>query len=194
MNRLLTPAGPHWRHQPAPTLTPLQRRWLTRPGPLTQALRRQGTLALRVTHEYQGALPFDEAHALQQPAHSRMWIREIVMSLDGVDCVAARSITPYAAARGVWRAMRGLGGRPLADILYDSARIQRSPFSTRRLRTGSTFGRRLSAAQPSHWNATLPALWVRDSVFWQAGQPLLVSECFLPAFWAHLAARRQQPV
>ncbi|HEY7803704.1 MAG TPA: hypothetical protein VIC30_04630, partial [Orrella sp.] len=28
-----------------------------------------------------------------------------------------------------------------------------------------------------------PPAWARRSVFWREGEPLLVSECFLPAFW-----------
>uniref|UniRef100_UPI0028AE0CA6 chorismate lyase n=1 Tax=Achromobacter insolitus TaxID=217204 RepID=UPI0028AE0CA6 len=34
-------------------------------------------------------------------------------------------------------------------------------------------------------------IWARRSVFWRQGQPLLVAECFLPAFWDLVA---EQPV
>ena len=77
----------------------------------------------------------------------------------------------------------GLGQRPLADILYRDPRIARSGFRFGRLRA-----RRADGA----WADAAPGevILARHSVFMRLGQPLLVAEYFLPAFWA-IAARRR---
>ncbi len=119
---------------------------------------------------------------LRRPVNSAIWLREIIMAIDGQDVVFARSFTPLAAAQGLWRGMRTLQTRPLADMLYNDPAITRSAF----------FHCRMAHGQPIHAAATLalgahcPAaqeLLARCSVFWRDGAPLLVAESFLPAFW-----------
>src|SRR3546814_2775441 len=77
---------------------------------------------------------------LQREARSPVWVREIIMSIDGVDSVFARSFTPLSASHGLWQGMRRLRTRPLADMLYNNPQIIRSPF----------FARRLSPQQPMY--------------------------------------------
>jgi chorismate--pyruvate lyase len=102
------------------------------------------------------------------------------MRLGGQDCVVARSLTPLGSSHGVWQGIRRLRTRPLADMLYHDASIRRSDFEVARL------GRRSALFQTVQRNlarpVTLPLL-ARRSVFWRSGQPLLVTECFLPEFW-----------
>ncbi|WP_454690019.1 chorismate--pyruvate lyase family protein [Achromobacter aloeverae] len=200
------PAG-GWLAAPPPSLTAVQKYWLFRPGALTAGLRRLGQVRLRVLAEYaEGARP-DEALALCLAPGAAVWVREVLMSVDGVDSVVARSLTPLAASRAMWQGMRRLRTRPLADMLYHDSGVRRSRFVCRRLASPVPFHRTAlaalragQAAAPTlmlaNANAEVnadteagaramppPGVLARRSVFWRMGQPLLVAEGFLPAFW-----------
>jgi chorismate--pyruvate lyase len=157
-----------------------------RHGPLTQALRQHGTLELRVLGEYPAGACRDEAVRLNIEVRSPIWVREIVMSLDGIQCVAARSVTGLHASHGVWQGMRRLRSRPLADILYDDVAIVRSSFEVARLNKQTALYRTVNAIKTEGQPLNPPhaALLARRSVFWRQGSPLLVAECFLPDFWS----------
>ncbi len=169
-----------WRRTPPPALSQTQKDWLMRPGALTSALRQVGKLELRVLTEKVRSLPREDSRLVGLPAGQPVWVREIAMRLNGLDCIVARSLTPLRASHGVWQGIRRLRTRPLADMLYHDVSIQRSDFEVARLARRcalfQTVRRNLSAS------AALPLL-ARRSVFWRHGQALLVSEAFLPAFW-----------
>src|SRR3546814_19309900 len=112
-------------------------------------------------------------------AASPVWVREILMSVNGVDSVVARSLTPLAASHGTWQAMRRLRTRPLADMLYHDRSLERSAFVCLRLAWPVLFHATARAVQAS---PDAVALWARRSAFWRLGQPPLVAACFLPAF------------
>jgi chorismate--pyruvate lyase len=175
-----------WRSRPAPSLSVLQKQWLTRPGALTVALRALGSLKLRVLAEYPAGAQPDEAYRLGLSVQAPVWVREIVMKIGQTECVVARSVTPLHASHGVWQGVRRLQSRPLADILYDDVAILRSDFEVARLSRQiplyQTAKRILldSTRIHAHSNQLLVA---RRSVFWRQGTPLLVAECFLPEFW-----------
>lgn len=165
-----------WRDHPASRLDRLQQAWLCQPGALTAGLRKLGTVRLFVRHETVLALPANWAAQAGLRAGAAVWWREILMTIDGSPCVQACSFTPWLACLGAWKAMRGLGQHPLADILYQDARIQRSEFRFARL-WAQQIGSPWAVPQV---NAPIEA---RHSVFTRLGQPLLVAEYFLPAFW-----------
>jgi len=175
---------PHWLAAAAPSLSSLQKYWLFRPGALTAGLRKLGRVELEVLGEYAEGLREDEAAGLAHPPRTPVWVREIVMSVDGVCSVAARSLTPLRASHGAWQGMRRLRTRPLADMLYHDPRVTRSPFAVARLQRPMPF-HALACSVLARQDAppSSAALLARRSVFWRAGQPLLVAECFLPAFW-----------
>lgn len=176
-----------WRDALPPSLSSHQKYWLLRPGALTAGLRQLGQVRLRVLREYPQGAPNDEAHGMSLAARTPCWVREVCMEIDDVDCVVARSLTPLKASHGVWQGMRKLRTRPLADMLYNDPSIHRSAFVCSALRGPQAF-----AATPMQVLEHRPhALWARCSVFWRQGQPLLVTECFLPAFWARLKKRDQ---
>jgi len=158
-----------------------------RPGALTAGLRQLGRMNLRVLREYSEGVPPDEAAAMGMTPTSPVWVREILMSVDGVDCVVARSLTPLLASHGVWQGMRRLRTRPLADMLYNDRAIQRSPFACRRLASPVPFYGTTKRVESLSDHS---ALWARRSTFWRYGQPLLVAECFLPGFWETLERSR----
>lgn len=176
-----------WMASPSPCFTRQQKYWLFRPGALTAGLRRLGQVQLRVINEQATGLPPAEAWMLQLEPRSPIWVREILMSINGVDSVFARSFTPLGASHGLWQGMRKLRTRPLADMLYHDPQITRSPFFACRLNEQQPFYR---TAERIFGTQRPPAqkLLARCSVFHRLAQPLLVAECFLPEFWA-LAAK-----
>jgi chorismate lyase len=188
------PADAHWRVDPLPGFTPDQKDWLTRGGSLTAHLRTLGAVVVRVTREAV-ALPWDdEHHALRVAPRAPVWVREVVLSVDGVPFVAAHSIAPVAASTGVWQAMRRLRTRPLAELLYSDSSVARSPLVSRRLTARHPLFR-LAAREIDEHKARCPhALVARRSVFERYEAPLMVTECMLPALWAHLAARSGVPL
>ncbi|OZI19092.1 chorismate--pyruvate lyase [Bordetella genomosp. 9] len=133
------PRSRGWTPHPLPACTPTQKFWLFRPGALTAGLRQLGEFRLRVLAEYAQAAPADEARAMRLRPGSMVWVREVLMSVDGIDAVAARSLTPLEASRGIWQGMRRLRTRPLADMLYHDRTVRRTAFECRRLAPGVPF-------------------------------------------------------
>ncbi|CAM5792327.1 chorismate--pyruvate lyase family protein [Castellaniella caeni] len=166
----------HWRNDTAPRLSELQKTWLAQPGALTAGLRRLGEVRLFVRRETVLAITPSWAREAGLRAGDAVWWREILMTIDGCPGVQACSFTPWRASLGAWKAMRGLGQRPLADILYQDARIERSAFRFGRLRAGGP-------SQPWATHIDNAPIEARHSVFTRLGSPLLVAEYFLPTFW-----------
>ena len=182
-------ADAHWRVAPLPGFSRDQKDWLTRGGSLTAHLRTLGAVAVRVTREAV-ALPWaDEYAALGVESRAPVWVREVVLSVDGTPFVAAHSIAPLAASVGVWQAMRRLRTRPLAELLYSDSSVSRSALVSRRLTARHPLYR-LAAREigDPHPHPHSQALVARRSVFERHGASLMVTECMLPALWAHLAA------
>jgi chorismate--pyruvate lyase len=158
---------------------------LTRGGSLTAHLRTLGVVAVRVTREGVAQPWTDETTALGLAPRAPVWVREVVLSVDGVPFVAAHSVTSRAASVGVWQATRRLRTRPLAELLYSDSSVARSALVSRRVNARHPLYRlavREVDAVPPH------VLVARRSVFERHGAPLMVTECMLPALWAHLAA------
>ncbi|WP_154389639.1 chorismate--pyruvate lyase family protein, partial [Bordetella pertussis] len=85
------PLARGWLPAAPSTLDPLRKYWLFRPGALTAGLRQLGHVRLRVLAEYPTGAPRDEADGMRIAAQSPVWVREVLMSIDGVDSVVARS-------------------------------------------------------------------------------------------------------
>lgn len=190
-----TPLAAGWLAQAPALLSPAQRHWLFRPGALTAGLRQVGQVRLRVLAEYADGAPADEARAMRIAPGAPVWIREVLMSVNGVDSVPARSLTPLTASHGAWQGMRRLLTRPLADMLYHDSTVIRSPFACRRLASPVPFHATASNVLPPEARALQAGrIWARRSVFWRQGQPLLVAECFLPDFWELIAGQPVPPL
>jgi chorismate lyase len=185
----LAAAGGAWHPMPRPSFTFDQKDWLTRGGSLTAHLRRLGAVTLRVTREAVAVAWADEYAALGVTAREPVWVREVVLEVDGVPFVAAHSIAPLAASRSVWQSMRRLSSRPLAELLYNDGSVSRSTLVSARLTARHSL---VSLASREIAGATQHephALVARRSVFMRRGAPLMVTECMLPALWAHLEQR-----
>lgn len=183
-----------WHVRPGPRLRRAQKDWVSRGGALTAHLGRLGQVSVRVVSEGIAAPWLDEAATMRRPSvHptrslARVWTREVELRVDGVPCVLAHSITPLRASHTHWKAMRQLQTRPLADLLYHDSTVRRSLLVSRRAgHRGDPLYRLMErAAGGVPRNAV-----VRRSVFDRHGSPLLITECFLPAFWDLLARDRR---
>lgn len=163
----------------------MQRHWLLKNGALTHGLRELGQFSLSVLHEGITMPAVDELTALGLNTHDLVWAREVCMSIGDTECVLARTVTPLSASHSTWQGIRGLGSRPLADLLYDDRRIDRTPFETchaMRPHRFATLARHLTSGDHPQ-RPDLGRLWARRSVFYRYHDPLLVAECFLPSFW-----------
>ena len=178
---------PNWLAQVPPSLSSAQKSWLMRPGALTASLRQLGQVKLQVIREGPEGLSLDEAGGIAKAPRTPVWVREVLMSIHDTPCVFARSLTPLIASHGTWKGIRKLRTRPLADILYHEPSIRRSAFEVARIQRHMPLYSTYLQIYPKR-SLTLPPLLARRSVFWRSGQPLLVSECFLPTFWRMLFA------
>jgi hypothetical protein len=69
----------------------------------------------------------DELAALGVQRHGALWQREVLLVADGEPVVFARSLVAATTIPAAWHLLHGLGGRPLAAVLFDDPRVRRSP-------------------------------------------------------------------
>lgn len=157
------------------------RAWLGAGGSLTAWLAGTGrTFSVQVLRQGCSSLCPAEWRALQVPAGRMGYVREVLLRLDGQAVVYARSVTTHAASMGPWRALRGLGTRPLAEVLFNRMSVARAPLAFARLQPASPLQRKVAKVWRQAAGASIKpgALPARRSVFKRAGAPLLVMEVF----------------
>lgn len=159
------------------------RAWLRAPGSLSQRLARHGRFDVQVLRQTTAKLRGPERRQLGSPRRGCTLVREVVLRVDGQALVWARSSLHKTGLSGPWKALKGLGTRPLATLLYADPRVSRSLLQPRRLAPcGAT--RRHMASQWLQATGEAPPramLWSRHSVFRRQGALLRVMELFHPA-------------
>lgn len=160
------------------------RRWLQASGSLSARLAATGEqFSVQVLCQGRQALTTDEATALGLGVQRTGYAREVLLRVDGKPLVFARSVTAYGDSVGAWRSVRGLGSRPLADVLFKRSGITRQPLAFTQLKRQSPLQRHVAASW--HCAAGTPltraALPARRSVFTRHGAALLVMEVFAAA-------------
>lgn len=153
------------------------RAWLRGEGSLTARLR-AGVGALEVRRLFEGRErpARDELARLGGARRFRAYVREVELWGGGRPLVWARTVLCARQARAAWRAVRGLGDRPLAELLFGARPLPRSAMDYARLPAGRAALRRCRRDEGAPGR-----VWGRRSVFWRRGVPLLLTECFLPA-------------
>ncbi|MBC9248796.1 chorismate--pyruvate lyase [Pseudomonas alcaligenes] len=169
---------PRWLNaaQLHPAPAPLQRDWLFDRDSLTRRLTALSAGQFSVLPLQQGwqVLRVDECAALQLPAGSQGWVREVFLRGAGQAWVFARSVAARSALEGSGLDLGKLGSRSLGELLFSDRAFSREELQVCRY--------------PAAW---LPAevreerLWGRRSCFWRDGLGVLVAEVFLPTFWQH---------
>jgi len=165
-------------------------RWLKGGGSLTQRLRQLGSVTVAVQYQGTRRLWRTEQLALGQRCGH---VREVVLLVDGQPMVWARSVTSLRALRGPWRALKGLGSRPLAELLFSHARVQRGPLhlhpwqahGPERARAHRQWALQTRRTPSEPAIRAGPPRWARASVFRHKGQALRVLESFSPQVQGH---------
>lgn len=149
------------------------RSWLQDRGSLTARLRALAGDSFQVTVlQQRWAKPrLDEAQALGIPTHQYALIREVILSGNGGPWVYARSVLPIKTLSGPLRFLRKFGNRPLGELLFNNAAIQRGAMEI------AVWPPVLLSHTPSSQHAK-PYL-ARRSIFQYRHTPMLVSEVFL---------------
>lgn len=153
--------------------------WLLDAGSLTRRLRQacSGRFRVRVLDQRWTRPSRDEARVLGLRWDARAWTREVQLLCDDQPWVFARTLIPATTLRGRGRRLTALGTKPLGAVLFADPDVWRGPVEIARIAAGQRLHRRAFAglAEPPE------AIWGRRSVFRIDGDPLLVSEIFLPA-------------
>lgn len=159
------------------------RAWLRAPGSLSARLAQHGKFEVQLLRQATAKLRAPERRQLGQPRRGCTLVREVVLRVDGVPLVWARSSLHKSALAGPWKALKGLGRRPLAELLYQDRRVQRSTLQPRKLsRPGATRQHmRRQWQQATGEAAPAQMLWSRHSVFKRQGALLRIMELFHPA-------------
>lgn len=166
------------------TYTPTRgglRRWLQASGSLSARLAATGeTFSVQVLAQGRQPLTPDESRALGLNGRRIGYAREVVLRVDGQALVFARSVTAHADSVGAWRSVRGLGSRPLADVLFKRSGILRAPLAYSQLPRQSPLQRHVASCWQAATGVALrhQVLPARRSVFTRHGAALLVMEVF----------------
>lgn len=165
-----------WRRL-APPHTDPWRPWLAWRGSLTWRITaRARDFRVQVIRQGLHIPNEDEYRQLGQPTHRRALVREVVLHANGRPVVLAHSIAAWRDLSGVWRGLRGLGSRPLAEALFTDPLVARGRLEYLRIDPRHPLGRRARQV----FGRDFGALWARRSRFVKRGRPLLVTEVFLP--------------
>ena len=106
-----------------------------------------------------------------------LWTREVLLCLDGVAWVFARTLIPNTLMTNLNTGLHSLGSRPLGELLYSnkafvSGNIEISCFDSQH---------KLAKLATALSQPTDHALWGRRRYFTYQSQTLVVGEIFLPA-------------
>lgn len=152
---------------------------MSAPGSLTARLRLHGHVSVQVLEQGRRTLWPQERQVLRcRQGH----VREVVLRIDGQPAVWARSSAPLTAVKGPWRAIKGLGTRPLAELLFKHSQVRRDPLVAQAFAQQSPERRHLARqwAKLGPTAAGVAPTWARRSVFRHRGHPLQVLESFAP--------------
>ena len=157
------------------------KRWLQATGSLSARLAATGErFSVQVLRQGRQPLTPDEAQALGLGAQRCGYVREVLLRVDGTPMVFARSVTSHGDSVGAWRSVRGLGSRPLADVLFRRSGISRQPLAFAQLNPQGPLRRHVAKSWQAVTNQPMSraALPARRSVFTRRGAALLVMEVF----------------
>ncbi|TDV64381.1 chorismate lyase [Pseudomonas sp. LP_7_YM] len=171
---------PEWllREQLIQAPAPVVDEWLFHEDSLTRRLTRLSDNSFSVTPLFEGWQPLraDECAALQLPAGSEGWVREVYLLGREQKWVFARSVASRAALEEDGLHMDELGTRSLGELLFSDQAFAR--------------GQLQICQYPAAWLPeadTASGLWGRRSCFLRGTLSILVAEVFLPTVWRAIA-------
>lgn len=176
VTRLSFPYGEsiQW-HSPdqIPQLPPTPfREWLLASGSLTQKLKSHCTqFEVKVLGEDMLS-PFPGELPEQQPA----WIREVLLCLDNIPWVFARTLVPGTMMDKAQDNFLNLGTRPLGELLFTSGDFTPGKIEVSQFTACNSLANLIDSLSQD----SLQPLWGRRRYFSHQAQQLIVSEIFLP--------------
>lgn len=172
---------PRWRRASCiqhSAITPLLIPWILHTGSLTARLRQHcDLLKVRILAQRLQPVRYDEAVQLNISARELVISRDVELICDNKVCVFAHSVFSRKILQGKGYALQKTGARPLIEILATDPNLKRSEIEVVQLYPGERAYERALL----HAKNKPKALWCRRSIFTFFGQPVLVSETFLPA-------------
>jgi len=162
------------------------REWVCKPFVLSEALRRVCTdFTVEISDQSVKPLYADEVSALKCYDKRNGYVRETYLGDPGNPLVYARVTMPEQTYLANREALENLGNRPIGEtILYKDPTMTRSVFEVKRLTQNDELLFDAIVHQNFYRTAveqsTTNNLWARRSTFTLAGNPLLVTEVFMP--------------
>ena len=153
--------------------------WLSDGGSLTKKIEFAFAQRLEVivlADELQPVLP-EESRLFKKPLQ-RCRVREVLLCVQGIPVVVARSVIPSTSSGGHNRGILKLGNKPLGAVLFANT----YGISSKTVRHIARLNRKQAiwrACQKKYPDLP-PQLWARRTMYFLNGHPLLVSELFLP--------------
>lgn len=151
--------------------------WLRDHGSLTQRIQQRcNHFAVRKVHSGLARIALDESALLGIAPQRLAYSRDVFLYADNQPVVFAHSVCATRSLHGAWSAVAGLGNRPLGALLFAHPLVKRQPLHYKALRPAHPLYQQAAtvlANPPSK-------LWARRSLFYLRGEPLLVTEVFLP--------------
>jgi|AntRauTorckE6833_2_1112554.scaffolds.fasta_scaffold09571_2 chorismate--pyruvate lyase len=146
------------------------RSWLKEEGSLTRRLQNHARTSFKVRILNQGVLPIQETERQWLAVdHQRIWVRQVLLEVDGQPWVFARSLLPLDSRGSLLRRLTQIGNKALGHLLFANPHIQRG---------------NLQFCAPGQ--LPFPSLWGRASCFHSESLRLLVAEHYLPAMATRL--------
>lgn len=139
--------------------------WLTTDASLTAKLKGLGELTVEVIEDTWGTPTVRERSRLKLRPREAARIRTVLLKVNGITVIYARSIIPEKSLRGHWRRVKHLKNKPLGGYLFQHRALIRS-------------GIEVTQLPKSLFPNQQTGLWARRSVFHQFGPGILVNEAF----------------
>ncbi len=145
--------------------------WLFESESLTQRLRNQfENIHVQVLFEKKKSPFLTEQRILNLPEQRYSLVREVVLLSNQTPLILARTIIPEKTLKISQGNLARLGSRPLGEILFSAPSLKRESFG-------------IAKIELDLWLTNFEiknSLWGRRTKYSICGQPMLVSEFFLP--------------
>ena len=173
----------HWYtdlNTPPQDCSPQQWQWLIQADSLTARLERVGgeKMALKLlSADWQKPIAEEQTWLSEIKPDDMIWVREIVHTYQEQPWVWARTLIPETTIKAT--NIDAKTTEPIGRILFREPTLKRDPFAWARLSAEHPYTDMMRA---HHCDlSSLP--WLRRSVFWYQGYPLLIVEAFLSVFF-----------
>ncbi len=158
-------------------LSARERDWLVDDSSLTRRLQHacEADFHVEVISQRLERPMLSEARALGRPMREIALVRQVRLCCATHPWVFARTVIPLPSIKGGLRRLALLSSRPLGAVLFADPTMQRRPLEIALINPRHRLYR-----MANHTGEESPPLWGRRSVFTLRGNPLLVSEFYLP--------------